>query len=251
MAYTESIFLVLTVGSLFLAWEVQRTGRRDLLYPLAAGLVAALAALTRYQGLFVALSVAWLLAVAPRNFPLLMRIRNAVLAIAPAVLAFGGYVAYIGLRTGHLLAVFKAHNSWGTGYWNDFPYLLVLPPENPGWPMGIMETVGLVLWIVLSIVAGVMFYKMWRARQTEESKQLAVWPGAWAFAIYAAASIGLVLYMMTANQSWGRYMLAVFPLFWAWAWWVKSDARFQRLIMTLFGMQIVYFVAMIAMQVTP
>ena len=28
--------------------------------------------------------------------------------------------------------------------------------------MGIMETVGLALWVVLSVVAGVMFYKMWR-----------------------------------------------------------------------------------------
>ena len=66
-----------------------------------------------------------------------------------------------------------------------------------------------------------------------------------------AASIGLVLYMMTANQSWGRYMVAVFPCFWAWAWWVRSEGKFQRLVITLLGLQIVYFVAMIVAQVTP
>ena len=113
MAYTESLFLALALGSLLLAWEVQRTGRRDALYPLAAGLVAALAALTRHQGLFVALSVGWLLAVAPRKFSLATRARNALLGFAPAVLAFGGFVAYIGSRTGHLLSVFQAHDSWG------------------------------------------------------------------------------------------------------------------------------------------
>ena len=96
-AHTESLFLLLSLGALLTAGS----GRW-----LPAGLLAALACLTRNQGVLVALAAVALVAEQTRSPR-----RAALTALFPA-LALLGFLAFQWLRTGDPLAFLHAQTSW-------------------------------------------------------------------------------------------------------------------------------------------
>ncbi|MDQ3707332.1 MAG: hypothetical protein M3437_19320 [Chloroflexota bacterium] len=249
LAYTESLFLMLILWALLIAWRM-----REEPLPwrcLALGMLLALASLTRHHGLLMAAGAAWLVAIHPRHLSWAARVRNALLAALPAVVVFAGFVLYIGLQTGELLAVLTAHGAWGKGYWNDLPLLLVLPPANPAWSMYVLSTIGLVALLVLTVGSMAMFYSDFKKRNSQPFSPQRVWPGAWAFVWCTLPFVLYLLTSMTANQSWGRYLMSLFPCIWAAAWWLKSQRPYTRFIQVSLVMQCVFFSAAVLLQVTP
>jgi hypothetical protein len=249
MAYSESLFLALSLGAILVAYR-SRSGSPagPIMY---AGLLAALATLTRHQGIFIAACLVWLVAITPGQLSLVKRIRNALLSGAPAVLGFAAYVLYIGLQTGKLLAVFGATDAWGKGYLGDLPRILILPPANPAWLMDCLEFIGFVVWIALTIAAIVMFISAYKQRNLPANQLLSLWPGAWSFVGYAVVSIMLLLVIHTANQSWGRYMIVVFPCIWALARGLRGPNVIRKYMPGMLALQVLFFAAAIIEQVTP
>ncbi|HET7677517.1 MAG TPA: mannosyltransferase family protein [Candidatus Limnocylindrales bacterium] len=99
MAYTESLFLALTVGS-FLAAERDRR--------VLAGLLLGLACLTRIQGIVLVIPLAWLWLSRDGWRP---RPNLVTLGLAP--LAVVGFFAYTTSLTGDPRAFFTAQVAWG------------------------------------------------------------------------------------------------------------------------------------------
>ena len=96
-AHTESLFLLLSLLALLAAGQ----GRA-----LAAGLLAALACLTRNQGVLVAVAAVALVWERTRDA------RRMALAAVPPLLALVGFLAFQWLRTGDPLAFLHAQVNW-------------------------------------------------------------------------------------------------------------------------------------------
>ena len=99
MAYTESLFLALSIGA-FLAAEKDRR--------LVAGLLLALASLSRFQGIVLILPLAIVLL---RHDSWKARPSLAWLLLGPA--AALGFFAYVGAITGSTTAYLDAQQAWG------------------------------------------------------------------------------------------------------------------------------------------
>jgi Gpi18-like mannosyltransferase len=100
MAYAESLFMVLMLGA-FLAVERQRA--------VAAGVLLALATLTRLQGVVLVLPLAWILwERAGRSRP-----RASWLALLLGPLAAAGAFAWVVWLTGDVSAYAAAQGGWG------------------------------------------------------------------------------------------------------------------------------------------
>jgi hypothetical protein len=121
MAYTDSLFLLLSVGA-FLAAEQRRWSWMGVLYGLAT--------LTRLQGLLLGIPLAILIACAdnPSGWRTLAGWRTPrMLWLAAGPLAFAAFAAYLGVTFGDYLGMFTAQQAWSnigrpeTG--NDMPVL--------------------------------------------------------------------------------------------------------------------------------
>jgi hypothetical protein len=121
MAYTDSLFLLLSVGA-FLAAEQRR-------WPLM-GLLYGLATLTRLQGLLLGIPLAILIAVAdnPAGWRTIAGWRTPrMLWLAAGPIAFALFAGYLGVMFGDSLGMFTAQQAWSdigrpeTG--NDMPVL--------------------------------------------------------------------------------------------------------------------------------
>jgi hypothetical protein len=179
MTYTESLFLLLLLAVVWVAWG-ERHGPRPA-YVLLTGMLGALAALTRQQGVLVALVALWLVAVVPRGLPLGRRLAYAALTLAPAVIAGAGFVAYIGLRTGNPWAALEAKNAWGGGWLGDLlrvPLSEALGLNSVASYRFVGSSLGLLAWLVLMALMLVFF--TWAYRRGYGAEQRA-WPGAWVF----------------------------------------------------------------------
>lgn len=203
-AYTESVFLLFAMGSLY-------AGRRN--QWLLAGILGAFAALTRLQGALVLLPLAylWLRAFFPAHNPAgpgdieMGRARSignpitclALLLIPASTLLF---LAYSNLT---LLA----------SYENQLHGRFVLPWENlfsafalvVGGSASYIEFIN----ILVTMLFGVMCIAVWRKLPRE-------------FGIYALAMFLAPLFRMTTSQplvSMSRYALAIFPIFILWGGW--------------------------------
>gem|GEM_PF-3125061 len=250
MTYTESLFLALTLGAMLVAYRVREKANPGQV--MLAGLLAMLATLTRQQGILVALAVVWLLAVAPRGVSLLVRIRNALLGGAPAILAFGAFALYIGIRTGNLLAAMEAKSAWGESWTSDLHRVFILPPANPAWGLDFMETIALTTWTALAVAMVALALSMSRPGRHQVGEGIAAGGlASWAFVGYATASYLLAITSAPANQSWGRYMLVAFPCVWVLGGWLNKESTFRRVILVSLGFQSVFFAAAIIAQVTP
>ena len=108
MTYTESLFLMLALASMLVAYR-GATSRPEpvTIWLVVSSLLAALATLTRPQGFIVAASVAWFLAVGPIGLSVARRLLIALLALVPSFFAAAGFVIYVAAHTqsSNLLAI--------------------------------------------------------------------------------------------------------------------------------------------------
>jgi hypothetical protein len=249
MAYTESLFLLLILGALYVAYRFRATPTAQVV--LAAGILAGLATLTRHTGLFIACCVGWMAAIGPARLTFSERVRNGVLALGPALVAFAGFVAYIDAHTGRLLTVVNAHEAWGRGYLNDLPRVFVLPPANSAWVMDFMGALGMMTWVVLSVWAVILLVRSSSSLLKPQDGVEGRWPAWWAFLGYMVISVMLLLVANIANQSWGRYMMVVFPCVWPLAWWISRPSSVRIAMFAGLALQLLYFGSAVVAQVTP
>jgi hypothetical protein len=249
MTYTESLFLFLLLAIIWVAWGERHHPRPA--YVLLAGLLGALAALTRQQGVLVALAALWLVAVVPRHLPVARRLTHAAMAVGPALLMLVGFVAYIGVRTGNPWAALHAKEAWGGGWVGDLLHLplsdaLALNSVDSYRFVG--SSLGLLAWIALTALMLAFF--AWAYRRAYGAAQ-GTWPGAWVFPAFALAYFAGTASGIPLHNSWGRYMIVVFPLAWGVGWALRTK-RATRLFVSLALLgQIVLFASVILLKVIP
>lgn len=251
MTYTESLFLMLSLGAILIAYNAREHPR--LHHVLVASMLAMLATLTRPQGLLVLLPVSWLLAVAPRGLSLVSRFANTALAGAPALLAALAFPIFIGFRTGNMAAVMEVNRNWGgQGWLADLPRVLVLPPANHLWLIDVFSTAGLIVWGLASVLLVARFLSTRRDMLDSTTTGLHFRDvGSWAFVLYALGYFVFTMIILPLNSSWGRYMIVVFPAIWVFATGLHDRQRFRRVNMILLALQVISFAATLFMQVTP
>jgi hypothetical protein len=230
MTYTESLFLFLVLAAAYVAWGERQNPRPA--YVLLAGMLGALAALTRQQGVMASLVALWLVAVVPKALPLGKRLVYAAVALAPSVLAIAGFVWYIGLRTGNPTAALHAKEAWGGGWIGD---LLRLPLPESLALNGVASyrfvgsSLGLLAWVALTAIMLAFFAWAYRSAFGRAAR---AWPGAWAFPAFALLYFAGTASGIPLHNSWGRYMIVVFPLAWGVAWLLRTPLA-TRVFVTL------------------
>jgi len=224
--YSESLFLALSVGAVYAA----RRGR----WPVA-GLLGALATLTRPTGLLLLVALALLLILGPRRLqrasrPLARRVRPAAalwLGLVPAGLAL--YLVYLRL-TGHpLLAPMDAQTYWSRSFEGPFSAAVI----------GLIRIPSAFVHLLAGHVApfagaGPL---SWQAYQLLDLPFLAfILIGLWLcwrrlpfayFAYALAAACEALSYPNSTDPmlSLPRFTLVIFPLFIAWADLLSTRAR--------------------------
>lgn len=239
MTYAESLFLMLSLGAALVAYTIRRRPPPILVF--LAGLLAALATLTRPQGFLVAALVVWFVAVSPPPTELNFtgRLRNAALAGVPAALALGSFALYIGVNTGNLWAVLQSSAGWGRGWFSEVLRVFTLPPANPMWFADFLETIGLITWtaITLALLFQTLGKDKWERKdkgtvmkgmqeaQSAKAEGLSV---PWPFVIYASANLALTVLSNPSNGGWGRYLAVVFPCIWLVAWGTRKSMLLNK-----------------------
>ncbi len=204
--YTESLFLLLALASLDAAWE----GRWDI-----AGILGALAALTKLQGVLLVvplLYIWWKQArVSRAQSPDTFHLSSALRGAAP--------LALIPLATGAVLLwqySFVDRAFLLTSYEGQLYAQFVFPWENVGaavrlWMAG-GATVVDVLNLLVTILFAVMTVMVWFKLPRE-------------YGLYTLVMLLAPLFRMTTQQplvSMLRYVLILFPVFALWAVWGKN-----------------------------
>ena len=191
-AYSESLFLAISLGSLLLA-------RGDRFWP--AAILAALASATRLVGL--ALLPALLLLAWRRRAP--RRELLTILIVSP--LGALAYAAYLAWAVGDPFAYFRAQATWGD--WNDhvrfYASLFLLHPRDAlfGDPRHLI--------ILLNVATGLLF--------------LALLPRVWRLLDPGTALFTTLLVLVQGAATWvslGRYVLPAFGV------WIVAGALLTR-----------------------
>lgn len=251
MAYTESLFLALSVAAALYAYTYAR--RLQLTYLWLAGILAALATLTRPQGILVALLVFALSVAAPNTFSFPRRIRDLLVAACPSILVLLSFVLFVAQKTGDPLAIIHSSTGWGLGWYADFQQPIHLPVETRYWVTGILETAALLCWVALTILLLTRFRFRGSRGSLEASTSLASlfgWTGK-VWLLYACSFLALTLLSNPSNGGWGRYLSVVFPCLWLIASANISQTMFRRLIGASLCLQVALFAAAVFLQVTP
>ena len=242
--YSEALFLLLSVGSLYAA----RVAR----WPLA-GLLGGLAAVSRSGGIVLLVPLLIIYLWGPRadragglpGFGLRPRYRPRadilwLLVGVPAGLAV--YMLYLGLTTGDPMAVFSAQSAWhrtfvplggiATGLWSAVhgAFHLAFPGGAPPLPneYGVPPTLIDVREIALG---GFLVLGIWLA--CEAVRRLPP-----AYAAYAACGLALPLSVPADGfplMSLPRFEFVIFPLWIALALWVHERHRRYRQVLWVFG----------------
>ena len=142
MAYSEALFTALA------AWSLHGVlGRRW----LVAGLLAALAGLTRPLGAAVVAAVA----AAVVLDVLRTRSPRALVAVAVAPLGLLGYLAWVGWRTNEPLGYFRVANGWGNGFdgGHSFARWVADHLTAAQWPLGVLLLAGVTALVALLATA--------------------------------------------------------------------------------------------------
>jgi hypothetical protein len=245
MAYSESLYLFTSLAAITLACQGQLKGGTG--YIISVGLLSALAALTRPQGLTIALTIALLLIFSREGVSLYKRTRNVVLVLAPTVTALVGFAVYIATSTGNPWAVIQSGRPWGQGWLQDIGRIFLLPPENPFWIVDIVSAFGLVVWIGLLFALIAMFF-------SRTAHWMAPRPLKLLLVGYSVVYFLLTIVTAPANGSWGRYMVVVFPCVWvvaAIAQRLTKRTSAKLLLVTAVALQTLLFSSAIILQVTP
>jgi hypothetical protein len=182
MAYSEALFTALAAGA------VLATLRRRW---LLAGLLAALAGLTRPVG------VAVVVAVAVPALVEVVRTREprAAAGMLLAPLGFVGYLAWVGVRTGAPLGYFRVAEGWGNGFDGGRAF--------GGWVLGLLA--GERWWQGLLVLAGVLALVGLLVLAARDRQPLPL-------LLLGAGLLGLALTTSGYFGSKPRYLLPAFPL---------------------------------------
>lgn len=195
-AYTESLFLLLALASLFLARQEKWWW---------AGVCGALAALTRLQGVLFVVPLAYLVwaNVGERKFQITRKVVRAglpLLLIPAATFAFLWYSNLTLLQS----------------YEGELHARFVLPWENVWADVALIlqqqATLVDVANLAVTVLFGAMLIPVWRRLPR-------------AYALYAVVMFLAPLFRMTTTQplvSMLRYVLVLFPVFMLWALWGKN-----------------------------
>lgn len=209
MAYTEGIAVLCAVGAALLAMR----GRWAL-----AGLVAAVAALTRPTGILVALLVGLLALYGPSPG----RLRRAALGVLPAVAAVAAFLGWMAAARGSALLPLEAQRAWDRGQLG-IGLVTAAPREiaagwghvvggefSAAWHATIRDVAFLAIYLVLLAA-------LWRREGGVRSP----------WVVYSAAVLAVPLSSGTIT-SMARFGLLAFPLAWPVADWLAGDPRRAR-----------------------
>jgi hypothetical protein len=245
MAYTEALFLLLSVLAVLVSYDA-----RTEMHPAkvaAAALLVALAALTRPQGVVLALPVIILLVTDGRARTPVRRLSLAAALIAPSAIAVAGFVLYIGQHTGNFWALLQVNRTWGHGWLADAARLVVLPPANPMWFVDVMAAFALLIWAALAAYQ----VRMWARPASSDNT------GAnelrWVWLIYSLVFFAFTLLANPSNGGWGRYMITVLPNIWIVAIGIHSASasRKRMLLMVSLTLQVLLLACAVLLQLTP
>lgn len=148
MPYSESLFTALAV------WSLYAVHHRA---PVAAGVLAALAGLSRPTGVAVAAAVVVVLAIELlRAAGQETRWRESwrpVLGVVLAPLGTLGYLAHVAWQEGHALGYFRVTDGWGNGFDGGGAFAdwtLRLVRDAPHWP-GVLVLAGVAVVVALAV----------------------------------------------------------------------------------------------------
>lgn len=216
--FTESVFLTLAIGTLHAA----RTGR-----PWVAGGLGLLASLTRPQGLFLALPIAWEVLRQGGGLDWLARTggrrpgRDILAAVLP-IAGMAGLTVYHRVVTGETKAGIDAQALWGF---------------RVTWPGNVLQA----SWIYLTSHRSVVQRVIEGLNVASLVGGLAIVAAAarripFAYTLYALPSLMLLAVRQmgfSPLMSVSRYILAIFPLFLAVSPWVAGRPRLALAIMVV------------------
>lgn len=194
-AYTESLFVLLVVGTLMLASKDRW---------LAAGLIAGLATGTRLVGLAL---IPALLLLAYRRKASLLDVVTSVGLSCYGVLAFGVYAAF---KTGNPFEYFDAQSNWGD--WNEhvrrYAELFLKHPRETinGDPLNLVILFNVVLWVIA----------------------LAWLPSVWKRTDIGVATFTILVVVVQGAMTWvslGRYLLPAIGIYFVAGRWLADPKR--------------------------
>lgn len=151
MVYSEPLFLCCSLLAFWAAWRSGQAHRWVAVgWSTLALLGVATTTLTRAPGLALAPAISWLFF---QRRPRPGGGRRLALALLPLIVTlatFGGWVLYVGWRTGSPLAALQAGPAWGPGIGTDLHQRL--SSANPLiWQYGVLQVVFLGGWVALSL----------------------------------------------------------------------------------------------------
>ncbi|MEU9096340.1 glycosyltransferase family 39 protein [Streptomyces sp. NPDC048361] len=141
MAYSEALFVALA------AWALYAVARRRW---VEAGLLAALAGLTRPVGLAVAAALWAGAAVEARRTRHIGARMLAGMALAP--LGAAAFILWVGMRRGSPLAYLDVQAEWGNGFDGGLAYAKFIVAHLDGWPV-VLAGIGLIVGTALALGA--------------------------------------------------------------------------------------------------
>ena len=201
-AYTESLFLVLALASLYAARE-NHFGW--------ASVLAALAALTRLQGLVLVIPLAYMVwkQFGARKFTMSRELIFQLAPLALILLASFGFLAFTNL------ALISSYES-------ELHARFVLPWENVWTAVGLLVQghagIADIANLVVTVLFGVMGVVVWSFHSAKHKMPREL-------ALYALLMFMAPLFRMTTTQplvSMTRYVLVLFPVFMMWGAWGKN-----------------------------
>ena len=238
LAYTDGILVALAVG----AGLAASRGRWYL-----AALAAALASLTRPQGIFIAALVV-MIALLETDASWKLRIRHALVGAIPAVLTLGAFLGWMQAERGSWQLPLNAQGAWHRGplgvsfvtglpqaTWHVVNY--VLPPFQHGLLQHLVWT-GSERDFLFTIVMAVVVVTLWH--------QEGGWRSPWV--LFTILALGVPL-LSGSYSSMMRFGLVAFPLVWPVAAWLEDGSR-HRVRWVLAATIIVDVVLVMQLQVT-
>ena len=229
LAYTEAIALVCAIGAALAATR----GRYA-----AAGLLAAVASLTRPTGGIVVL----LLVMLAWRDPAPGRARRLALSVLPSVAAVGAFLGWMAAERGSAFLPFEAQRAWDRGQLG-IGLITAAPRElAAGWDLVREGTVTAAYHatardLLFTVAYLWLLARLWRSEGGLRSPWVA----------YSAAVLAVPLSSGTIS-SMARLGLMAFPLTWPLADWVAADRRRARWAAAAAVVLIVLLVAQLEMR---
>lgn len=250
--YTESLYLLLSVGALYAA-------RRDRW--AVAGLLGALASATRSAGILLAVPLVLMYLYGPRTslgaasaaawWRPRYRVTPSAAWLALVPLGLLGYMAYLGVAHGQPFAAFHAEHDWGRSFAAPFggawKAIVALPADvrhvltgtgvrvGPGDPLS--WSAHDLIDIPFGVFAIVGLVAAWRRVP-------------FAYFAYAAALLAQAMSYPVSHEALGsisRYVMVIFPLFIGWALLLRSRPRLRIAILGISAALLAVFSGLWAM----